>query len=184
MPACLLSFSMVSWALAFVFVTLDIDPNDLMIGSVSFCSRNGLTSRLICFSARKMSIVSNPNSSPYESTEVRGGSDSGLCFSIKSNHGLQFCQWQQQTEQSLWGDASFKPHVKALACKPDLDHQDPEAEGFSHIWGHPLPQSEILSRVRCVREVGWRGRWVEGRRGGGCCMRWKWDKVGRDIYCD
>lgn len=78
MPACLLSFSMVSWTLAFVFVTLDIIPNDSMVGSVSFCSIYGLTSRLIRFSARKMPIISNPNSPPYGSTEVCGGPHSGL----------------------------------------------------------------------------------------------------------
>lgn len=85
----------------------------------------------------------------------------GFLISIESNHYLQFCQWQQQTEQRLWGVASFKPRGKAFACNPNT--QDLEAEGFSQVWGHLLPWSEILSRLRGG---------LEGKRSGRKKRRW------------
>lgn len=145
-----------------------------MIGSGSYCSSYGLASRLLHFSARKMPMIANSNSPSYRPTEVSSGSDSGLCSSRQSNHHLQYCQSQWQTEQRLWGDASFKPSVKAHACNANTPNS--EAEGFSQVWGHPVPQSEIPSRGSCGREVGWRGGRGERRRGGSH-MRWgetKW----------
>lgn len=91
MPVCLSSSSVVSWAMAFVFITPDIDPNDLMTGSMSCCSRYSLTSRLLCFAARKKPIIANFTSLTYRSTEASDGFDSDLCASRQTSHCLQYC---------------------------------------------------------------------------------------------